>query len=114
SVNKDSSKVAGMKNSYLDNEKSKLVTDLTTENFYIDKHTRVEDEKDDFTEYVDECTNDRDKESMDRSNKYKSGIVLDNKSLEYNYKNSNKGKEKIIQPVVHNTRQWSELSKIIN
>ncbi|CAG8827725.1 16296_t:CDS:1, partial [Dentiscutata erythropus] len=55
----------------LDNEKSKLVTDLTTEDFHIDKHTRVEDEKDDFTEYVDEHTNDCDKESMDRSNKYK-------------------------------------------
>ncbi|CAG8736492.1 9936_t:CDS:2, partial [Cetraspora pellucida] len=62
SVNEDSSKAAGMKNSDLDNEKSKFVTDLTTEDFHIDKRTRVEDEKDDFTEYVDERTNDRDKE----------------------------------------------------
>ncbi|CAG8504807.1 15405_t:CDS:1 [Dentiscutata heterogama] len=103
-----------MKNSDLDNEKSKLVTYLTTEDFHIDKRTRVEDEKDDFTKYVDECTNDHDKESVDRSNKYKSGIVQDNKSLECNYKNLNKSKEKIIQPVVLITRQWSELSKIIN
>ncbi|CAG8611040.1 5689_t:CDS:2, partial [Dentiscutata heterogama] len=84
------------------------------EDFHINKCTRVEDKKDDFTEYVDECTNNHDKESMDRSNKYKSGIVQDNKSSECNYENSNKGKEKIIQPVVHNTRQWSKLSKIIN
>ncbi|CAG8827050.1 15536_t:CDS:1, partial [Dentiscutata erythropus] len=61
SVNEDSSKAAGMKNSDLDNKKSKLVTDLTTEDFHIDKHTRVEDEKDDFIEYVDERTNDREK-----------------------------------------------------
>ncbi|CAG8689987.1 9141_t:CDS:2 [Cetraspora pellucida] len=114
SVNKDSSKAARLKNSDLDNKKSKLVTDLTTEDFYINKRTRVEDEKDDFTEYVDKHTNDRDKESMNRSNKYKSGIVQDNKSSECNYENLNKDKEKIIQPVVHNTRQWSELFKIIN
>ncbi|CAG8684181.1 14038_t:CDS:1, partial [Dentiscutata heterogama] len=105
SINKDSSKAAGMKNSDLDNEKSKLVTDLTTKDFHIDKYTRVEDEKDDFIEYVDKCTNDCDKESMDRSNKYKSSIVQDNKSSECNYENSNKGKKKIIQPVVYNTRQ---------
>ncbi|CAG8542833.1 14398_t:CDS:1, partial [Dentiscutata heterogama] len=55
-----------MKNSDLDNKKSKLVTDLTTEDFHIDKYTRVEDKKDDFTKYVNEYTNDRDKESMDR------------------------------------------------
>ncbi|CAG8681764.1 5981_t:CDS:2 [Cetraspora pellucida] len=82
-INEDSSKAARMKNSDLDNEKSKLVTDLTTKDFYIDKCTKVEDEKDDSL-------------------------------IQCNYKNSNKGKKKIIQPVVHNTKQWSELSKIIN
>ncbi|CAG8626960.1 10806_t:CDS:2 [Gigaspora margarita] len=114
SVNEDLFKSAESKNSNVGNENSGVVTDFTTEDSRVDKRTRVEDEKDDCTEYDYERVNEYNKECKDVSDKYKGGIVYDSNSSECSYGSSNKGKEKMIQPVVHNTRKRSELSKIVN
>ncbi|CAG8778205.1 1236_t:CDS:2, partial [Gigaspora rosea] len=67
-------------------EKSESVSDLNFEVLHSSKCVRVVDEKDDYFEYCDK------------------GSIEVNKEC----------KEKIIQPVVHNTRKWSESSKIVN
>ncbi|CAG8598216.1 15524_t:CDS:2 [Dentiscutata erythropus] len=91
SVNKGLSKVDELKNSYLDNETSDVVTDLTSEDSHVDKRIRLEDEKDDCTEYDDGCMNEYNKEYSDVSGKYKGG----SNSSECSYRSSNKSKKKI-------------------
>ncbi|CAG8530314.1 2285_t:CDS:2 [Racocetra persica] len=64
--------------------------------------------------YDDEGMNNRNKESTSESDKFKEGTVYDSKSLECSYERSDNGKKKLIQPVIHNTRKRSELSRTDN
>ncbi|CAG8610163.1 12224_t:CDS:2 [Gigaspora margarita] len=91
--------------------KNEFTSDLNREDFHSNKRVRLVDEKDDCFEYHDEGQN---KESTHEGNKYKGNIACDSRSSKYSFGGLNKGKEKVVQPVVHNTRKRAELSKTIN
>ncbi|CAG8703248.1 6724_t:CDS:1, partial [Dentiscutata heterogama] len=67
-----------IKNSDLGKEKSEHKVDLITEDSHVTKHTRLEDEKDDYVEY-DEHDNKHKNESANMGNGYKDNIAYDSK-----------------------------------
>ncbi|CAG8687693.1 14647_t:CDS:2, partial [Dentiscutata erythropus] len=113
SINEDSFNVSEIKNSDLGKEKSEREVDLITEDSHVMKRTRLEDEKDDYVEY-DEHDNKHKNESANMGNGYKDNIAYDSKGSGCSSEGSSKGKDKVIQSVVHNTRQRSELFKNVN
>ncbi|CAG8852381.1 21645_t:CDS:1, partial [Gigaspora margarita] len=75
------------------------------------KHVRVDDEADDYVEYVDsDCIKNKhvielNSECEEGSSECGGNVIFENKE-EINYnKKTNKGKEKEVQPTVHNTRR---------
>ncbi|CAG8782750.1 38351_t:CDS:2, partial [Gigaspora margarita] len=111
SVNDDSSKKVETKNSDSCKEKGDSVSDLYYEDFHSSKRVRVVDEKDDYFEYCDEGTSECNKDSTVEGDKFKENIARNIRSSKCSFEGLNKGKEKVVQPVVHNTRKWSESSK---
>ncbi|CAG8715835.1 9774_t:CDS:2 [Dentiscutata erythropus] len=93
---------------------NKHTIDLTTDNLNISKHTRVEDaeDDDDLYEQSAECS----KKYTNESNEYDDDIdiVGESKYSMHNRGKVDKGKEKMAQPVVHNTRSRAEIIKNIN
>lgn len=106
SINDDSFKSAEIKNSDSGKEKSESGSDVNFEDFHPSKCVRVVDEKDDYLEYCDEGVIETNKECIDEGDEHK-GITVRNS------RGSDKGKEKVIPPVIHNTRKRSESSKIV-
>ncbi|CAG8841570.1 15978_t:CDS:1, partial [Racocetra persica] len=68
----------------------------------------LEDVNDDYVEY--EHAN----ESANIGNEYKGNVAYDSKWSGCSFEGPSKGKEKVIQSVVHNTRQHFELSKNVS
>ncbi|CAG8683559.1 9581_t:CDS:1, partial [Dentiscutata heterogama] len=93
---------------------NKYIINLTTDNLNISKHTKVEDAKDDADLYEQsaKCS----KKYTNESNEYDDDIdiVGESKYSIHNQGKIDKGKEKIAQPVVHNTRSQAEIIKNIN
>ncbi|CAG8698217.1 7398_t:CDS:2, partial [Cetraspora pellucida] len=90
---------------------NKHTIDLTTDNLNISKHTRVEDaeDDDDLYEQSAECS----KKYTNESNEYNDdiNIVEESKYSMHNRGKVNKDKEKMAQPVVHNTRRETRRRK---
>ncbi|CAG8528601.1 6309_t:CDS:2, partial [Dentiscutata erythropus] len=74
------------------------------------KHVRVDDEADDYVEYVDsdcsdnKCISKSINKCAERSSECSGNVIFEDKD-KFSYDNKmNKGKEKKVQPTVHNTR----------
>ncbi|RIB23400.1 hypothetical protein C2G38_2032798 [Gigaspora rosea] len=113
SFNDNSFKTVETKNSDSCKEKGNSVSDLNYKDFYSSKRVRIVDEKDDYFEYCDEGTSEHNKDSTVEGDKHKKNIACDSKSSKYSFEELSKGKEKVIQPVVHNTRKQSKSSKVV-
>ncbi|CAG8585890.1 3995_t:CDS:2 [Gigaspora rosea] len=94
-------------------EKRKSVSDLNFKDVHSSKCVRVVDKNDDCFEYCDEGVNEVNKECIDEGDEYKGNTICNSSNSKCHSAGSDKGKEKVIQPVVHNTRKWSESSKIV-
>ncbi|CAG8635491.1 29719_t:CDS:2 [Gigaspora margarita] len=114
SINNNSFKLAKIKNSDSVNKKSESASNVNFEDFHSSKRIRVVDEKDDNFEYYDKGAIEVNKECIYKKDEYKENNVCNSRSSKCSFAKFDKDKEKIIQPVVHNTRKQFELSKIVN
>ncbi|CAG8487150.1 13858_t:CDS:1 [Dentiscutata erythropus] len=93
---------------------NKHTIDLTTENSHFSKHARVEDAKkeDDLYKQSAECS----KKYVNGNNEYENNVeIIDkNECAVQDQEKRSKGKEKMVQFTVHNTRSRSEMGKNTN
>ncbi|CAG8528265.1 24355_t:CDS:2 [Cetraspora pellucida] len=110
------SKISKVKNLYSAEKKGRSVVNSVTEDSHSLKRTRVEDENNciECTDSYIEHANVYDEEGIIDNDEYEEVAVRNNEKLTCSHERSTKGKEKMIVPVVHNTRRRAELSKNIN
>ncbi|CAG8631743.1 15291_t:CDS:2 [Cetraspora pellucida] len=116
SFNEDLSKVVTVKDSDLDKIESEFANDSVIGDSHSSKRVRLEDEID-HIEYVSSCsefTNECNKEDMNESDEYEGNNTYNNNRETSSLEKIDKGKEKVIQPVIHNTRRRSEMFKGTN
>ncbi|CAG8795824.1 12992_t:CDS:2, partial [Dentiscutata erythropus] len=116
-VNENTSEISKTTNSDAKKEKDESTSNLTIRNSNSTRHTRVEDEKDDYIENTDLCDeniNNHDDENVNKNDEYEKITNDEKKKSTCNFEKPNKGKEKMIQPTIHNTRKRTKLAKNVN
>ncbi|CAG8758624.1 9907_t:CDS:2, partial [Racocetra persica] len=115
-ANEESSKVLKVRKSDQDKEPNKLPIDFTIIDSHPSKCVKIENEKDDYADlYCDEDKHvDDHNKDINESDKCEENIVLDDKTMKHSYGKVNKGKGKVTQPVMHNTRNRTEKFKSVN
>ncbi|RIB30201.1 hypothetical protein C2G38_2136461 [Gigaspora rosea] len=84
----------------------------TVDDYFSSKCTKVVDEEDDNVEYVDSCSSeDKRVVGRDKDKYYGENIILEDVCESSFSRNTNKGKGREFQPVVHNTRGRTKTAK---